>query len=166
MLEGELHMEKIKIQLIKEEEIPIVHRLMLEAFEEYRNLDVPSSALSETVEGLADAIHNDTEQAILCYLDEEPCGCARFQLKEDYLYFSRLSVTPRARGRKVATAMISWLEGLALESKKSRLTCKVRSSLPKNIRLYEKLGFILLEEEVITNPNGFLVKTASMEKSI
>lgn len=37
-----------KLWLTTEEKIPIVHRIMLEAFEEYRFLDVPSSALNES----------------------------------------------------------------------------------------------------------------------
>ena len=159
-------MTNIDIRLIEEKEIPLVHHLMLQAFEEYRKLDVPSSALDETVEGLANSIHLGLEQALVCLVDGTPIGCARFQMKDDYLYFSRLSVVPEVRGKGIATSIISWLEGVAKENEKSRLICKVRASLPKNIRLYEKLGFYMIEEKKVTNPNGFLVNTAQMEKAL
>ena len=105
-----------EIRLVTEKELQIVHKLMLEAFEEYRFLDVPSSALNESLESLLNAIRIGSEQALLCLVDGEPLGSSRFTIKGDSLYFSRLSVTPNARGKGIAKAMLMWLEKYAYEN--------------------------------------------------
>ena len=46
------------------------------------------------------------------------------------------------------------------------MECRVRASLPKNIILYENIGYFVSKEEVVTNPNGFFVKTVVMEKKL
>lgn len=159
-------MMNIKIWLASEDEIPIVHKLMLEAFEEYRFLDVPSSALNETVDTLRTALENDLEQALLCSVEGVPLGSLRFTLTENSLYFSRVSVTPNARGKGIAKAMLAWLEKYAKDHNKIKMECRVRASLPKNINLYESMGYIFSQEEAVTNPNGYFVKTVVMEKSL
>jgi hypothetical protein len=44
------------------------------------------------------------------------------------------------------------------------MACRVRAILPKNISLYESMGYYISKKEVVTNPNGYLVKTVVMEK--
>lgn len=154
----------LQIWLAKEEDIPIVHKLMLEAFDEYRFLEVPSSALNEPVETLLTAFKSGFEQALLCSVDGVPLGSLRFTFKEDSLYFSRVSVAPQARGKGIAKEMLLWLEKYANDNSKTKMECRVRASLPKNINLYETMGYIVAKEEVVTNPNGFSVKTVLMEK--
>ncbi|MEH7305633.1 GNAT family N-acetyltransferase [Neobacillus drentensis] len=129
----------IEVRVAKLDEIQTVHKLMLDAFEEYRFLDVPSSALNESEEELQNAIKSGSEKALICMVDEIPVGSSRFKLKDDSIYFSRLSVSPHARGKGIAKAMLLWLENKAM-------------------------GYIVYKEEVVTNPNGFLVKTVVMEK--
>jgi hypothetical protein len=51
----------IEIRVANLDEIPIVHKLMLDAFEEYRLLDVPSSALNGSEEDLLYAINSGSE---------------------------------------------------------------------------------------------------------
>lgn len=157
---------KVQIRLVTEKEAPIVHQLMLEAFEDYRFMDVPSSALTEPIDKLVQALKNGTEQAIIYRLDNVPLGSSRLQLKDDSLYFSRLSVTPSARGKGIAQAMLAWMEEYALLNGKQKMECKVRANVAKNISLYEKVGFVITKEEEADNPNGKLVKTVDMEKLI
>lgn len=156
----------LKVRLANEEDIPIVHKLMLEAFEEYRLLDVPSSALNESIESLQTAFKSGLEQALLCSIDGIPIGSLRFTCKEDSLYFSRISVAPKTRGKGVAKAMLLWLEKYANDNSKMKMECRVRASLPKNIRFYESMNYIVVKEEVVTNLNGFSVKTVLMEKPL
>ncbi len=106
-----------KLWLTTEEKIPIVHRIMLEAFEEYRFLDVPSSALNESIERLQTVFNSGIEQALLCSVDGVPLGSSRFTKKVDFLCFSSVSVTPIARGKGVAKAMLLWLETYAKENR-------------------------------------------------
>ena len=88
------------------------------------------------------------------------------QLKDDSLYFSRLSVIPSARGKGIAKAMLAWMEEYALLNRKQKVECKVRANIPKNIELYEKLGFVITKEETAANPNGMAVKAVYMEKLV
>ncbi|MEQ2468283.1 GNAT family N-acetyltransferase [Niallia hominis] len=166
ILIGRKNERKQQINLVTEDEAPLVHRLMLEAFEDYRYVEVPSSALNEPIDKLTDALKNGTEQAILYRLNAIPLGSSRLQLKGDSLYFSRLSVTPSARGKGIAQEMLAWMEEYALLNGKQKMECKVRANVRKNISLYEKLGFIITKEEEANNPNGKLVKTVNMEKQI
>ncbi|MBV7504345.1 GNAT family N-acetyltransferase [Bacillus sp. sid0103] len=155
----------IEVRIANLAEIQIVHKIMLDAFEEYRFLDVPSSALNESEEELQNAINSGSEKALICMVDEIPVGSSRFKLMDDSIYFSRLSVSPHARGKGIAKAMLLWLEKYAHENSHiKRMECRVRTSLPKNISLYKAMGYIVYKEEVVTNPNGFLVKTVVMEK--
>ncbi|MGG7621227.1 hypothetical protein [Bacillus coreaensis] len=72
----------LQIWIANEGDIPNVHKLMLEAFEEYRFLDVPSSALNEPLETLQTAFKSGLEQALLCSVDGIPLGSLRFTIKE------------------------------------------------------------------------------------
>lgn len=138
-------------------------QLMLEAFEEYRLMDVPSSALNGTIESLQQAFINSKEKAVLSFINEAVVGSMRFTVQDGSLYFFRVSVTPSARGMGVAKAMLCWLESYAQTNGilKMKFVC---ASLSKNAKLYESIGHLITEEEMMTNPNGFLVKTVVMEK--
>lgn len=47
-----------------------------------------------------------------------------------------------------------------------KMECRARASLHKNINLYEAMGYFVSKEEVVTNPNGYPVKTVVMEKNL
>ncbi|GFZ75945.1 hypothetical protein GCM10008018_21620 [Paenibacillus marchantiophytorum] len=154
------------IRLAEEKDAYLVHKIMLLAFEEFRNIDVPSSALNETIVSIEESLKNGTEKALLYFSDEIPLGSVRFKTEEKSLYFSRLSVSPEARGIGIAKSIINWLEEYAEKHGKSEITCRVRMSMPQNIQLYKSVGFIVTKEEVVDNPNGFPVKTVVMKKAI
>jgi len=156
----------VAIRLAELEDAPLVHQTMLAAFEQYRNIEVPSSALNETVESIKNSIAGGTEKAIICFCEGVPVGSARFKMEEKRLYFARLSVCPEARGKGIAKLMIAWLENYAKEHGKSTMWCRVRMSIPQNIQLYRSVGYDVAKEEVVTNPNGFQVKIVVMEKEI
>lgn len=157
---------KIDIRLAAEEHLFDVHRMMREAFEEYRNIPVPSSAVTEPLEQLLNAYRAGTEQAILCTVDGVASGSARFKWKGQALYFSRLSVKPDARGKGLAKVMLAWLENYAQEQGKNSMECLVRATLPENIRLYESIGYQVTNTEEVKNPNGFTVPVVTMEKQL
>jgi len=130
-----------------------------------RYIDVPSSALNETVSSIEESLKNGSEKALLCFRDGVPLGSG-FKTDKNSLYFFRLSVCPEARGRGIAKSMLSWLENYAKEHGKTEIWCRVRMSIPQNIQLYKSVGYIVCKEEVVTNPNGFPVKTVVMKKGI
>jgi ribosomal protein S18 acetylase RimI-like enzyme len=152
------------IRLANAEDAHLIHQIMVLAFEEYRNMDVPSSALNETVSSIEESLKNGSEKALLCFRDGIPVGSVRFKTDKNSLYFFRLSVCPEARGKGIAKSMLAWLENYAKEYGKTEIWCSVRMSLPQNIQLYKSVGYIICKEEVVTNPNGFPVKTVVMKK--
>jgi ribosomal protein S18 acetylase RimI-like enzyme len=154
------------IRLANVEDAHLVHQIMMLAFEEYRNIDVPSSALNETISSIEESLKNGTEKALLYFSDGGPLGSARFKMDENSLYFFRLSVCPEARGKGIAKSMLAWLENYAKENGKTKIWCRVRMSIPQNIQLYKSVGYIIDKEEVVINPNGFPVKTVVMKKEI
>lgn len=148
------------------EMIDAAHQIMREAFKEYEQLEVPSSAITEPVELLTENFKNKTENFAICVEKEKPIASVRFMEKEEALYFSRLSVLPTYRGKGIAKYMLIWIEDYAKQCGKKKLECKVRMALEENIRLYQSLGFQLVEEGEVINPNGYKVKTGVMEKKI
>lgn len=113
------------IRLATEKDAHLIHKIMLSVFEEYRNSDVPSGALNETVTSIEEALRDETEQALLYYKDGIPVGTVRFNMDGNSLYFFRLSVCPEARRRGIAKAMLSWLENYAKEQGITEIWCKV-----------------------------------------
>ncbi|MCK6208191.1 GNAT family N-acetyltransferase [Bacillus infantis] len=156
----------IEIRLATVEEAHIVHKLMIEAFEEYRHLEVPSSATDESLDVLVNELKNGIKKALLCIVNGEPKGSLRFTIKRESIYFSRLSVAPDSRGQGIARALLLWLENYSNENGLKKMECRVRASLSKNISLYENMGYIVTKEEIITNPNGYPVNTVEMEKNM
>ncbi|MBB5323093.1 GNAT superfamily N-acetyltransferase [Anoxybacillus tepidamans] len=154
----------VSIRLAREEEAFIVHQVMIAAFEEYRQMDVPSSALNETVDSIRQKLRSGTEQALLCFNSNQPIGTVRFTINGASLYFFRLSVCPKARGKGVAKAMLHWLEDYAKECKVQEIGCRVRASIPKNIYLYESAGYHICEEKIVMSNDVIPVKTVVMKK--
>jgi ribosomal protein S18 acetylase RimI-like enzyme len=154
------------IRLANVEDAHLIQQIMVLAFEEYRDMDVPSSALNETISSIEESLKNGSEKALLCFRDGVPLGSVRFKTDTNSLYFFRLSVCPEARGRGIAKSMLSWLENYAKEQGKTEIWCRVRMSIPQNIQLYQSIGYMICKEEIVTNPNGFPVKTVVMKKVI
>ncbi|WP_027409132.1 GNAT family N-acetyltransferase [Anoxybacteroides tepidamans] len=154
------------IRLAVKEEAPLIHEVMMAAFAEYREMDVPSSALEETVESIQQVLESGKEQALLYFDGKRPIGMVRFTLDETSLYFFRLSVRPDSRGKGIAKAMLRALEQYAKEHGCYEIRCSVRLSLTKNVRLYESMGYTILEERIVTAVNGSFVKTAEMQKQL
>ena len=155
----------MKIKCANVSDAPIIHYLLIEAFMEYKNEVPPSSALDETIQSISTALENG-EQALIGYSDEEPVGMVRFQIKEDHVYFSRLSVIPERQGQGIAKKLLSSLEICAKQKEKSTIWCKVRMTVPKNINLYRSMGYGIYDEKVVHKPSCMSVKVVSMKKQL
>lgn len=143
-----------------------VYDIMLQAFEEYRYIDAPSSALNESLSQLQFSLSSGKEKAVICYNDHIPIGSARFTINDGITYFSRVSVLPSARRRGVAKEMLKWIEGYSKEALSFKIKCSVRKNLDKNLQLYQNLGYEITTEEVVTKPDGILIHIVLMEKNI
>lgn len=138
----------ITLQEATPQDAALVHRLMLAAYEEYRDrLVPPSGAFEESVEDVRHAIAEGG--AVIARLDSEPVGCGRFEFAPDrsFIEVGRLSVLPAYRGRGIATRMLSWFEARAAALGVPEVVLGVRLNLPRNIALYERAGYVVYDYE-------------------
>ncbi len=144
------------------DQAPIVHRIMLAAFEEYRGvLDPPPGAHVETVETVEAELRKGG--GVIAWLDGEAVGSGRWRVEPDHLYIGRVSVLPGYRGRGIARAMLDHMEQIARQRGSTRLRLGVRMLLPQNIELYQKVGYVITE--VIKHPKGD-TEVVYMEKQL
>jgi len=138
---------------------------MINAFTEYKDEVPPSSALEETVQSISNAL-KEGEKSLIGFVDNVPVGMVRFQLKEDGVYFYRLSVIPEKQGQGIAKKLLKSLEEYAKKREVPTLLCKVRMTVPKNIYLYSSVGYKIYNEEVVYKSNGINIKVVSMQKKL
>ena len=155
----------LNIAFAQTTDAPVIHDLMMQAFMAYKNEVPPSSALEETVQSISEALENG-EQALIGYLSDEPVAMLRFRIESDSLYFYRLSVIPNKQGQGIAKRLLKSLETYALEQDKSTIQCKVRMTLPKNIALYQSIGYKVYDEEIVYKPDGLTVPVVAMTKQL
>lgn len=154
----------MEMKLAKVSDAPIIHELMMKAFDEYKNEIPPSSALNETVQSITDALNNG-EQSLIGFIDNVPVAMVRFLFKEEGLYFFRLSVIPEKQGQGIAKKLLQTLEKYAIQNRIPAIFCKVRMNVQRNIQLYESLGYTMTDEETI-NRNGIKFKVVTMLKKL
>ncbi|MEQ6354739.1 GNAT family N-acetyltransferase [Lysinibacillus sp. M3] len=124
----------MNIILAQAKDASAIHNVMLQAFKEYEHATPPSSALSETIESIEQAMEKG-EHAFIGYIDKQ--------------------------GRGLATALIEELEQFACMKRKLISECKVRMSVPRNIELYRSLGYVVTKEDKEENRNGFALSVAT-----
>ncbi|MDV6377166.1 GNAT family N-acetyltransferase [Sporosarcina sp. GW1-11] len=155
----------MKIVVAEITDTPIIHDLMIRAFQEYKNATPPTSALQETVQSITAAM-KDGEEALIGYMDDEPVAMIRFRQQDHGIYFSRFSVIPERQGRGLAKKILRFLEDYARQHNKSTLLCKVRADVTKNIMLYQSMGYAIYDEEILHRPDGTSLAVVSMKKSL
>ncbi|MFF2178326.1 hypothetical protein ACFVT8_17980 [Lysinibacillus sp. NPDC058147] len=75
----------MNIILAQVEDASVIHNVMLQAFKEYEHATPPSSALSETIESIEQAMKKG-EHAFIGYIDEQPVAMVRFILSAQGIY--------------------------------------------------------------------------------
>lgn len=142
-----------------------VYTLMMMAFEEYRSAIPPSSALSETAEGIEEALANGSESAAILYEDDVAVAAVRYRLEADVLHFFRLSVIPSKRRRGYAKQLVKWLEHYGISKGMNVIRCKVRQSVQNNLAMYQNMGYEVVDQALDVRPEGS-VKIITLEKSL
>ncbi|MEK5040556.1 GNAT family N-acetyltransferase [Sporosarcina sp. FSL K6-3457] len=155
----------MEIKFATTSDAAIIHDLMLQAFMVYKNETPPSSALEETIQSVTADLANGG-QALIGYIVDHPVAMVRFQVKEDCIYFYRLSVIPEKQGQGIAKEILKALEMYALEQEKPLIQCKVRMAVPKNIALYQSIGYEIYDEEVVYKPDGTPLNVVAMRKQV
>lgn len=158
--------EEVVIRLADPDEAHLIHQITMAAFAEYEHDRVPSAALNETVEFIRERLEDGDEQALLCIQSGRPIGTVRFQMDEHSLSFFRLAACPKEQGKGRAKAMLAFLERYAKENGKKEIWCNVRRSVARNIRLYQSVGYALVQEQTVISANGVPVKVVMMKKEI
>jgi GNAT superfamily N-acetyltransferase len=122
----------------------------------------PSSALHETDETVAAKIAEGGGFGIV--EAGALVAAALWRIDSDALHVARVSVSPEARGRGLARALIGACETEARRRSARRMTLKARLDLPENERLFERCGFVRLRVEA--HPGYDAPTTAVMEKGL
>lgn len=155
----------MEIKFAKVSDASIIRDLMIKAFMEYKEAVPPSGALDETVHSVSNDLKNG-EQCLIGCIDSEPVGMVRVKLKDRGLYFFRLSVIPEKRSKGIAKKLLKSLEEYASKREISTMFCRVRMTVPKNIKLYHSVGYEIYDEEIVHKPNGININVVSMKKEI
>ena len=138
----------------------VIIRIIHAAFKRYEGDSVLSSALKETAATVKRELDEGT---IIFSLTEqnEIVAVVKCKLEADILYFSRLSVFPSAQRKGLATQLVHYIEQYAANRHLKYVTCKVHKSENGNIRLYTRLGYQIVEEDINRG-----VPTVTMVKSM
>lgn len=148
------------------EDVSIIHQLMMDAFAEYANVKVPSSALLEQEEDIKSAFLNKKEGAIIAYDASKPVGMLRFKINNQSLSFHRVSVDPKVQGRGIGKQLLHFLEHHSRNIGITELVCKVRMNVAKNTKFYSDLGYVIREKKILNKPNNQVLELATMTKLI
>jgi len=141
----------VRLRIASADDAPLVYQIMQAAFEEYRGvLNPPSGVHAETVDDVIRAMQEGG--AVLAWLGDQAVGSARYAFHGKSCYIGRVSVLPQARGQGIASAMMTYIEGIAREHGCTWMEIAVREVLESNVRLYERLGYRVTE--VYEHPSG------------
>jgi ribosomal protein S18 acetylase RimI-like enzyme len=134
----------IEITSASADEASILHDITRRAFAEYVGLLNPTPAcLTESVREVAAAVRRGG--AIIARVDGFPAASARYEVLDGHLYVSRVAVLPEHRGCGLAVELMGALDAVAESLGLETLQLQTRLNLPRNIRLYEKLGFQVID---------------------
>lgn len=159
-----LENSRISFRIASEDDSETIWGIIHGAFQEYRGDKAPLSAVYESPDHVRQALGNGREHGLICYYDGRPAGSVRFY-SEEGLYFRRLGVLPEFRGLGISKAIISWLEEYARTNGESRIWCKTRTAVDRNMKLYSGMGFSLVLEENVER-NGTEVGVATFSKNL
>jgi ribosomal protein S18 acetylase RimI-like enzyme len=141
----------VSVRLASLDEAPLVRSIMRQAFAEYAGaLPVASGAHSESIDDVVAAMR--AGGAVLAFGGDEAIGSARYKPVAGGLYVGRVAVLPVHRRRGVASAMMRFLEGVAVRLGRAAIHVEVRDSLPANVGLYQALGYELIS--IAPHPRG------------
>jgi ribosomal protein S18 acetylase RimI-like enzyme len=143
----------IRITPAKPDDAPLVYKIMRSAFAEYVGvLQPPSGVDLETVDDVRRAIEEGG--AVLGSLDGKAVGSARYVFHDEghTCFVGRVSVLPEARGKGIASAMVTYIEGIARAAGCTSMEIMVRMILETNIHLYERIGYTVAK--TFEHPKG------------
>ncbi|GMA61051.1 GNAT family N-acetyltransferase [Alicyclobacillus fastidiosus] len=153
----------MEIRLATSSDAHDIHSIILDAYSEYKDIPGSSSALDETADSIQESIKLGKENALLGLVDRSVIACVRYSFK-DGMYFYRLAVRRDWQGKGLAKLLLSHLESLAMVERQPKIWCKVRYSVPRNVYLYQSLGYVKSDEELVHKDDGVALEVWTMSK--
>ncbi len=139
--------EDVVLRTATAADAPVLAAIIAAAFEQYRGRLVPeSSAFRETGAAISRELAAGAG-AILAEQHGEVLGCVMIKNMAGDLYFGRLSVAPRARGRGLARRLVEAVEAEARRRGLAGVRLGVRLVLTDNRRLFASLGYTEISRE-------------------
>jgi len=155
----------MEIRLATANDARDIHSIIMDAYSEYQDVPGSSSALDETVDNIQDSIDSGTENALVGLVGGSAIACVRYSFK-NWVYFRRLAVMKAWQGKGFAKLLLSRLESLAMAETPPAIWCKVRYSVPRNIYLYQSLGYVKSDEELVRKNSGVTLEVWTMRKEV
>lgn len=132
--------ERPRVMPARIEDAALVHRIMCDAYREYDGaMNPPMSGTGASVAQVSDAMKRGG--AVLAWDGATPVGSARYRLASEFVRIKRVSVLPPWRRQGIATAMLGYIERLALSEGRREARLTVRMSLVQNVNLYQRVGY-------------------------
>lgn len=137
---------QLEIRLAEPGDESTVARLLLEAFEPYREQYTPGGFADTTAAPAVIRERFETARVWLAFDSNEAVGTVTALPEPERIYVRSMAVTPRAQGRGVGQKLLEALEQDARKRGFQRLYLYTTFVLPGAQPLYEKNGFIVTRE--------------------
>nr|WP_028561071.1 GNAT family N-acetyltransferase [Paenibacillus pinihumi] len=164
---------EIWIREAEDADAEAVLRVMLEAYQQYEN-ELPEPIWEQYKESISASVHEGNPKArLVAGLDGEIVGSVQLFLSSEEAYgradlhinspiIRFLSVSPKVRGRGVATLLIQESARRSLELGSSLLYLHTSDMMQSAVQLYERLGFERAYDKEFHNGNT-LVKSYKLQ---
>jgi GNAT superfamily N-acetyltransferase len=140
---------RLEVRLAGPGDEATVVRLLLEAFEPYRDGYTPGGFAETTASEEVVRERFTTGRVWLAYVDDEAVGTVTAledEVEGGGIYIRSMAVTPKAQGRGVGQKLLDTVETDARARGEKRLHLYTTFVLPAAQPLYEKNGFVVLRE--------------------
>lgn len=99
----------------------------------------------------------------MVHYKDEVCGYISFQLRDNYLFLSKIYVHPKFQGKGIGQAALQFVENYAKEQGADFIQLTVNKYNTRTIAIYERFGFERVKEAVFDIGNGFVMDDYVME---
>ncbi len=117
----------------------------------------------QSEKAVADQIENFTVY-LIAYKDDIPAGYCAFKNEETKVFLSKLYIQKDFRNQKIGSSLFYEITNSASDKESIYLT--VNKYNPNSIKVYEKLGFKIVDSVVTDIGNGFVMDDYIMEKAL
>ena len=136
-------MSDLRVAEVGASEAGVVRDVVHAAFGPRERLDPPSTALTETVQSLREALAS--AGGLVCWVDGEPAGALVFDESGGGIALRRVSVVPHFQTRGVATALVGVAEEVAAVRGYDDVSLLARGELPATVTFWLRRGYAVLQ---------------------